>query len=99
MQKEIYIVTFSSANYCGAPEYCAVMATSEFDAMSNSGVLDYAEDFYREQDEEQFLEENENEEPDMGYATIESAVRLIGSDFEEFYANEKQRFAFYPMVG
>ena len=95
--KEIYIVTFSSANYAGAPEYCAVEAESEEDAMLNSAVQEYAEDFYREQDEEQY--EDENGEPAEGYSYIDSAVALVGSEFEEYYANGTQRNAFYPMVG
>ena len=99
MEKEIYIVTFSSANYAGAPEHCAVMATSEADAMSNSDLLYYASDFYYEQDNEQFLEENEGEEPEDGYACVDSAVALVGSEFEEYDVNERQRNAFYPMVG
>lgn len=93
--KEIYIVEFSSANYCGAPEHCAVMAESEWDAMSNKAVLDYAANFYYEQDSEQ----NDGEEPEGGYAQIDSAIALVGSDFEEYYADETQRNAFYPMVG
>lgn len=99
MNKEIYIVTFSSANYCGAPEYCAVMAVSEQDAMSNDAVLAHAEDFYREQDEEHYREENDGEDSEYGYSTIDGAVALVGSDFEEYYADEQQRATFYPMVG
>lgn len=98
MEKEIYIVTFSSLNYCGASEHCAVMAVSEQDAMSNDAVLAYAEDFYRDQDEEQYEEEN-GEACEEGYSVIDSAVALIGSDFEEYYADEQQRTHFYPMVG
>lgn len=96
--KEIYIVTFSSANYAGAPDYCAVMAECEEDAMSDSAILDYAANFYYEQDSEQFMEENEGEEPEEGYAVIISAVALVGSEFEEYYADETQRSAFYPMI-
>lgn len=98
MEKEIYIVTFSSANYAGAPEHCAVMATSEEDAMSNNDVLEWAETYYREQDEDQYQDENDGEEAE-GYACIDSAVALVGSEFEEYYANDRQREAFYPMVG
>lgn len=97
--KEIYIVEFSSANYCGAPEHCAVMAESEEEAMSNAAVLDYADNFYYEQDSDQYGEENDGEESEMGYAQIDSAVALVGSDFEEYYSDETQRNAFYPMVG
>jgi hypothetical protein len=98
MTKEIYIVTFSSANYAGAPEYCAVMADSEEDAISNEDVYEHAETYYREQDEEQYQEETDGECCDC-YASIDSAIALVGSEFEEYYANEEQRRSFYPMVG
>ena len=97
MEKEIYIVTFSSANYARAPEYCAVMATSAEDAMSNSDVYEWAETYYREQDEEQYQDENDGEDAEC-YASIDSAVEMIGSEFEEYYYNETQRNSFYPMV-
>lgn len=99
MEKEIYIVEFASANYACAPEYCAVMADSEEDAMSNDAVLDYAAEFYYEQDSEQYMDEHDGEEPEDGYAVINSAVPLVGSEYEEYYANEEQRRNFYPLVG
>lgn len=98
MTKEIYIVEFSSANYAGAPEHCAVWAECEEDAMSDEDVIEHAETFYREQDEEQFMDENDGGVCDDAYASIDSAVALKGSEFEEFYADEAQRNAFYPLV-
>ena len=95
IMREIYIVQISSANYAGAPDHCAVMASSEDEAMDLARP--YAEQYYYEQDSEQWLDENDNEEAEE-YSTVDYAVPLVGSEYEEYYANEVQRNAFYPMV-
>lgn len=94
MTKEIYIVEFESANYAGAPEHCTVMASDEDEAMMLAE--DWANDFYYQQDSEQLQDEGLDEEGP--HASIVSAVPLIGSEFEQYYADEIQRNAFYPMV-
>lgn len=96
MKKEIYIVTISSANYCGAEDHCAVWACSEEDAMELA--QEYAEEYYYEQDSDQYMEENDGEEADGGYGNVNCAVALKGSSFEEFYADEAQRNAYYPLI-
>lgn len=94
--KELYVVYFESANYAGYGEHCMVWAESEDDATYNDSVMAFAEDFYREQDEEQFTEENEGWELDeVVWATVMSATRLEGSDFEEF---TKKQPDLYPIV-
>jgi hypothetical protein len=93
---ELYIVTFSSANYAGAPEYCSVWADSVSSAENNLNVLEYAENFYYEQDSEQYIDDN-GEDAEC-YSVIKEAVALAGSEFEEYYANKDQRDSFYPCV-
>ena len=97
MNKEIYIVEFSSANYCGAPSHCAVMASSSEEAIEKA--TDWAEEYYCEQDREQLEEEGHLCDDYDAYAAMGEAVPLIGSEFEEYYADEDQRNAYYPMVG
>ena len=96
MEKELHVVYFESANYCGAGEHCLVWATSEDDALENDSVMAFAEDFYRDQDEEQFMEEHEDEELDeVVWASIMSATKLEGSKFEEYVAKQPD---LYPEV-
>jgi hypothetical protein len=94
MKKELYVVEFESANYCGAPEYCRVWADSEDEAMFQAEM--YAEDFYCEQDEDQYMDENK-EYPDC-WAHMCSAVLQEGSEYEEFIADPVQANTYYPIV-
>ncbi len=97
MERELYVVYFESANYAGYGEYALVWATSEDEAKDNDDLAAYAEDFYREQDEEQ-LEEEHGEDFDLDgvvWASIQSAVPLKGSEFEEHVANQPE---FYPIL-
>ena len=91
--KQLYVVYFESANYAGYGEHCMVWATDEDDALSNDAVSEFAEDFYREQDESQWYEENDYE-CDV-WASIQSATKLTGSEFEEFVAKQPE---LYPIV-
>lgn len=96
MEKELYVVYFESANYACAGEYVLVWATDEEDAMSNDALIEYAEDYYRCQDEAQYMDENDDEEPDgVVWASIQSAELLIGSDHEEFALNPKPGCSVY----
>ena len=101
MQKELYVVEFSSANYAGAPEYCRVWAFSEEDALD--AASEYAHEFYYEQDAEQWYEENnldqyETEEHPGGWASMDRAFLQAGSRHEEFIADPEQAASFYPIV-
>ena len=97
MKMQLYCVYFESANYAGYGEHCLVMADSELDAMSNQAMLDYAEEKYREQDEEQFIEENGEDTDGVIWAGIMTAVPLAGSEFEKYLADPSQA-QFYPMI-
>ncbi len=97
MEMQLYCVYFESANYCGYGEYCLVMAESESDAMDNEAVLAYAEEKYREEDEEQFIEENGEDTEGVIWAHVKTAVLVSGSDFEDYLANPSQA-SFYPLI-
>ena len=97
MRKELYVVCFESANYAGAGETCLAWATSEEDA--KEAAASYAEDFYREQDEDQWKEEyaEDMDEDDVMWATVTSAVLLKGSEYEE-YQKDPSQASFYQLV-
>ncbi len=95
MKKELYVVEFDSVNYCGAPEHCRVWAESEDDAMDEAAQ--YADDFYREQDEEQYMDEHDGEDADT-YGNVLSAVLQKGSKYEQWIADPVQAATFYPIV-
>lgn len=94
MKEELYVVTFESANYSGAPEYCRVWAESEKDAMWQAEV--YAEDFYREQDEDQYMDDYA-EHPEC-WSSVCSAVLQEGSEYEEYIADPVQAATYYPII-
>jgi hypothetical protein len=93
--KQLYVIYFESANYCGAGEHCVVWASSPEEAETKADY--YMQDYYYDQDYEQFAEENDGEEPDTYYNVV-SVELLSESDQLEFYNDPAQRAAFYPCV-
>ena len=95
--KRLYVVEFDSANYCGAPEHCLAWAHDEEDAMDEASV--WAEEHYREQDQDQWEDENEGEDSDeVMWASMRSAVLLEGSEYAQWVEDENQQQAFYQIV-
>jgi len=99
MNKELYVVYFESANYCGYGEYCLVWATDPDDA--RDAASEWAEDFYREQDEEQFLDENGDcEYPDLWATITKDPYPLASEDAEDIrrYLLDSSQAQFYPII-
>ena len=99
MTKELYVVEFESANYCGAGEYCLVWASNEKDAEDAASA--HAEEFYYEQDSEQWEEENEGEsDEDVTWANMKSAYPLASDEAEDVrkYLLDPTQVRFYPIV-
>ena len=94
MRKDLYVVKFESANYCGAPETCMAWATDEDDAMDVAH--DYAENFFYEQDQEQYLDENYGDDEGVLYANVISAGLLKGSEYEQW---ARDHIGMVPAVG
>lgn len=96
---ELYAVYFESANYAGYGEHCLVWANSETEAIEHDAVISYAEEVYREQDEEQFEEEHgeDFDLEDVVWAHIKSAELVAGSEVEKYLEDETQA-EFYPML-
>lgn len=99
MEKELYVVYFESANYAGYGEHCLVWATSEDEARESSEVNEYAEDFYREQDEDAYYEDNDIDPDDLvegiTWSRVMTVEKLTGSEHEEYVAKQP---AYYPIV-
>jgi len=93
MQEQIYILTYSSAHYAGAPSHCLVMATDKDDATNK------ADGWMQEQE----IEQNYDNMREDGISDDESAyvvdeVQLLaGSEYEEYEKDEGQR-CYYPKV-
>lgn len=98
MEKKLYVVEFSSANYAGASEHCRVWAESKEDALD--AAFHYANDFYYEQDQEQWEEENADmvEEGPDEWTTVDRAFLQEGSGHEQYINDPDQAAAFYPIV-
>lgn len=96
MNKIQWVVYFESANYTGYGEHAIVWAKSEDAAMSNTDFLAYAEDFYREQDLDQFVDEYGTEEAEeASWATVMWAVPYEGSEFVEFATKQPDLFPIF----
>ena len=93
--KQLYVIYFESANYCGGGEHCVVWASSAEEAEDKAAS--YMNDFYYEEDYDQFAEDTDGEEADVWHTVI-SVELLSDSDSKEFYADPAQRAAFYPCV-
>ena len=93
MQKQLYIIEYESARWCGGASHCVVWAISEDEA-----ALD-ADAFMEESMLELFSDEDSDEEETGDVAHVVNWVKLMqGSGFEEYYADEQQRRHFYPCV-
>ena len=87
-----YVVYFESANYAGYGEHVLVWANSEEDAMSNDALIEYAEEFYREQDEAQYIEENGEDTDGVAWASINSAELLETSDLAKYVKLQPEQY-------
>lgn len=94
--RELYVIEFESANYAGASETCMVWADSVEDAQQEFENSCWGEDFFREQDQDQYIEENGDDEGVVWSSFIE-AIPLKGSVHEEFATNPTQQ-QFYQIV-
>lgn len=99
MEKQLFVVYFESANYCGYGEHCLVWATDEYDA--REAASSYAENFYYEQDYDQWEEEIEGcDDSDVSWATITEVYPLASDAAEDVrrYLQDDTQKHFYPIV-
>jgi len=106
MQKELWIVYFESANYCGYGQHCLVWATDEDDARDQA--TSYAYNYYFEEDGDQVKEdagweEDSGEDFDdtgMEYANIVRVYPLASDQAEDIrgYLLDETQKSFYPII-
>ena len=92
--KQLYIIQYQSAHWCGGVSHCVAWAENEDHA------TDLAE--WHMEDEMRDLFANEyDDEPDKDDEpaySVDSVGLLSGSEYEEWYSDPGQRIAFYPCV-
>lgn len=93
--KQLYIIYFESANYCGYGEHVVVWASDEQEAEKKAES--YMDDIMYEQDYEEYLKENDGEEADIWYV-VKTVELLVDSGSYKFYKDPEQRAAFYPCL-
>ena len=93
----LYIIYYESANYCGYGEHVVVHANSEDEAKDKAFY--HMEEFYREQDEEQYLEEHEDDPDFEGPWSTVITCDLFGPGHEqwEFFMMPSQAIH-YPII-
>lgn len=94
MQKQLYIIEYENAHWCGGQMHCVAWAYNAEQA------VEVAEQHMCEEQLELFSAEYEEEpelEEDCPYV-VNSVELLAGSEYEEFYNDPTQREAFYPCV-
>lgn len=100
MDKELYVVYFESANYCGYGEHCLVWAEDEVDAEDQA--TEYAENFYMEQDGDQVREDMDDSEDFEGpWASFTKEPYPLASDEAadiRKYLEDPTQVDFYPIV-
>jgi len=95
MSKELYVVYFESANYAGYGEHCLVWAEDVESALADEHLSEHTETFYREQDEEEYIDEYGEDDSGVMWASIMTAVPLKGSEFEKWVSEAPD---LYPTV-
>lgn len=91
--KQIYIITYDNAQWCGGELYCLVEATDETEAEEVAGQWMW------ESQIELFADHYEDEPLEDGDVPVGNVfVELLeGSDYEEYAADPSQA-SFYPKV-
>lgn len=88
--KQIYIITYENANWCGGELHCLVEAISVDDA--EMLAADYMDTVQREL----FSDEDDENQEDITY-TVNKTEILADSEFEK-YASDPTQQSFYPKV-
>lgn len=97
--KQLYIIEYESAHWCGGVSHCVAWAESEEEAQdaAEEHMETEMRELFSDQIEEE-IEENGEEFDSEPMSTVNWVKPLVGSDHEEYYADENQRNNFYPCV-
>ncbi|MFI3218394.1 MAG: hypothetical protein QX189_04670 [Methylococcales bacterium] len=92
--KQLYIITYENAHWCGGELHCLVQAHDEDDAIDLADT--HMDECQRELFCDYFDEDEEGLDEEMSY-TVNSVELLEDSDLKRFVALEDQA-SFYPYV-
>lgn len=92
---KLWIIYFESANYCGYGEHCLVLAEDEDEARELS--VDYAEQHYREEDEEQYIDEY-GEDDGVIWSSIISCEEFTPEHDSWKFAWDPEQAHFYERI-
>ncbi len=93
--KQLYVIEYENAHWCGGQLHCVVWADSEDQAQDIAG-------YFMDETQYDLFSDHYEDDPDADdggcYSTVNSVELLEDSDIKEFYADPEQRAAFYPCV-
>lgn len=95
MKKQIYVITYSSMHYAGAPSHCLVLAIDESEAENLADGFMYEQEY--ENNYEQIVEDGLDDDGECHYI-VDRVELLSESEHAEFAANLQQQLAYYPKV-
>lgn len=96
--KQLFIIDYESAHWCGGQSHCVAWATNDGDA--TEAASEFMEEHMRELFSDELADdrvEGGDADEDVQYAVM-NVQPLLGSGYEEYYADEVQRVNFYPCV-
>ncbi len=95
MQKQLYVIEYESAHWCGGQSHCVAWANSDHEAEDEAAS--FMESHMRELFSDGHEDEDFDGDGDPAYSVIRVEL-LAGSEDEEFYNMPDQRSNFYPCV-
>ena len=102
MTKQLYIICYDSAHWCGGESHCVVWAESPDDAVDVAGVFmeETMHEMFRDEYDDYYNEETCTFDFDDESAVQVQWVELFGSEHDhwEYYQDDCQE-EFYPVIG
>ena len=92
--KQLYIISYESAHWCGGQSNCVVWANNEDEAQELAV-------FHMDEMMQELFSSEYEEDPELQddiIHVVNEVQLLVDSEFEEYYADPVQRANFYPCV-
>lgn len=100
MTKQLYLIDYENAHWCGGQLHVVVWAESEDDAVCLAEV--HMDQEQRELFSDEFqdaIDEDDDLDNEQSYTVNQVTVLDENNEFWQFYLDEGQRAAFYPTIG
>lgn len=92
----IYILYFESANYCGYGHHAIVRADDHEAAAAKAWP--YMDEYFREQDQDQYIEENGEDDGVMWAHLVSNEVLDKNHEYWQYVVDSNQA-SFYEFIG